>query len=74
MNNGSPMHINILLHYHCRRVKYEPITLVSMEYTGHLVNAGLITPDDEDGGYRSTIHGKRFIEQLCGLLAGECEI
>lgn len=63
----TPLHITLLIHYHCIAEKFHPQSPSASEYTAELLKEGLIESTDSPSGYQTTSRGKVHIEGLLAL-------
>lgn len=76
MNLSTPLHLSLLIHYHCRCDEYATRGAPAVEeYIGHLLRARLIRkrrPDEVHplvtAQYRTTIKGSTVVNELCAHL------
>lgn len=77
----TPLHIQLLLHYHCNcepysKDNYEHAHSRSViEFMGHLVvNWGLLVKDaSAESGYRTTEKGAAYVDMLCSVPLPVCK-
>ena len=67
MSTWTPLHIELMMHYHCTPVALPNADApVVVDYTSDLLKHGLIFVDRKcPSGYRSTDKGQAFIALLC---------
>ncbi len=73
----TPLHINLLIHYHCIRNPYPHCLRAPsvIQYTEELLNHGLIAADANPSGYITTKKGAvalLFLQASLAALAQTC--
>jgi hypothetical protein len=64
--NYTPLHLEILIHYHSVVDPFPRENSVIIEYRAHLIRDGIVAPEARDkASFAITERGRCFIEMLC---------
>lgn len=62
----TPLHLELMLHHHAIAEPFPQDTFTIVQYRQDLIDAGLLTINEESGGgFSSTQRGKGFVDLLC---------